>query len=195
MIDYKLKSLVLKTDICKRLKYIDRNDFVKARDGIIYDKCNDDKYFDLLCDYDYKWIKEGRKINVATYKRIDRLKNRIRDYLLSGQCIFVTLTFDDDVLRDTSEKTRRQYVSRYLKSVSNRYVANIDYGSKNEREHYHAVVLTDYICDRWQYGFTWFERVHKANSEVCIAKYISKLCNHAIKESTKRCCYIYSRCV
>ena len=194
--DYKLKSEVMKLQLHKKIGYIDRCDFLKARDGVVVDKDIDDKYFQLCLDYDFKLIKEGRKINQASYRRSNRLKDRITGYMRTGQCIFVTLTFTDEVLNNTSESTRRQYVSRYLKSISNCYVANIDYGVDDRythREHYHAVIMIDYINVRWKYGFSWFEKIHKTSSEKKLAKYITKLCNHAIKESTKRCCYIYSR--
>ena len=80
-----------------------------------------------------------------------------------------------------------------MKSISDFYVANIDFGKNTEREHYHALVLVDRINDTWDYGFTWFERVHRSDSAATLAKYVSKLTNHAIKETTKRSCYIYSR--
>lgn len=195
-IDYNFKSKVLKTDLCSRLKVIDRNDYIRAVDGLIVDKNNDEKYVDLFLQYGNKMIKEARRINDASYKRIQRLRDRISRYLSLGKCIFVTLTFSDDVLRDTSEFTRRRYVSRYLKSISDYYVANIDYGADDRfthREHYHALILIDYINERWDYGIAWFEPIHTSDSEITIAKYISKLTNHAIKESTKRHVYIYSR--
>lgn len=196
MIDYKLKAEVLKTKLPQLLKVVDRNNYLLIRDGIVIDKDNDDKYIDLLFEYGDKYVKEARKINTASFRRVERLKNRIKDYLLSGQCIFVTLTFNDDCMNNTSEETRRQYVSRYLKSISNKYVANIDYGVNDKythREHYHAVVLIDWIDEKWTHGYIWREKVHQDCSDEKLSKYITKLCNHAIKESTKRCCYIYSR--
>ena len=141
-------------------------------------------------------IQEARLINSASYKRMTRLKDRIRQYLLSGQCIWLTLTFSDDTLSKTSEETRRKYVSRFLKSQSNCYIANIDYGSQNEREHYHAVVVGDFVDMKpWKkYGFALTERIKNHDkTPVKLAKYVSKLTNHAIKETTRRCCYIYSR--
>lgn len=196
-IDYKLKSDVIKAGLHKQIGFIDSSNYLYEVDGIVPSVNLDDLYFDLCNSYDFKWIKEARKINTASYRRRERLKDRIMKYLLNGSCIFVTLTFTDDVLDSTNEETRRKYVQRYLKSISDYYIANIDYGVDDRythREHYHALVLKEFIEEKWTYGYTWFERVHKANSEFDLAKYISKLTNHAIKESTKRCCYIYSRC-
>lgn len=196
MIDYKLKADVLKTDLCQKMKVVDRNNYLLYRDGLVIDKDNDQKYCDLVFQYGHKWVQEARKINTASFRRLERLKLRIRDYLLSGDCIFVTLTFNDDVMANTSESTRRQYVSRYLKSISDKYVANIDYGVDDRythREHYHAVVLIPWISEKWTHGYIWREKVHSDCSDEKISKYITKLCNHAVKDSTKRCCYIYSR--
>jgi len=199
-IDYKLKADVMRVNLHKDVKKIDYVEHIKNRayyeDGIVMTNKYDDLYVDLIMQYGIKWIREARKINIASYKRVQRLKDRITSYLNLGQCIFATLTFRDDVLQSTTEKQRRVMVSRFLKGCSDKYVANIDYGNDDRfthREHYHALVLTDYISDVWDYGFTWFERIHRTDSETAVAKYISKLCNHAIKDSTKRACYIYSR--
>ena len=199
-IDYKLKSDVMKEGLHTRINVIDRYDFLQHRDfvelGIVPSQKYDDEYVNLTMKYGSKWIKEARKINIASYRRIQRLKDRITSYLNSGQCVFATLTFSDDVLQTTTEKQRRVMVSRFLKGCSDKYVANIDYGFDDKyshREHYHAIVLTDFISDHWDGGFSWYERIHSTNSNECLAKYISKLCNHAIKDSTKRACYIYSR--
>lgn len=54
---------------------------------------------------------------------------------------FVTLTFKPEVLESTSKQTRRTYIARFLKENTYYYIANIDYGKKNDREHYHAIVL------------------------------------------------------
>lgn len=199
-IDYKLKADVMRVNLHRNIKKIDYEEHIKFRafyeDGVIISNKYDDEYVELTMKYGLKWIKEARKINYASYKRINRLRDRIASYLSLGQCIFATLTFRDDVLQSTNEKQRRVMVSRYLKGCAKKYVANIDYGNDDRyshREHYHALVVTDFINDVWDYGFTWFERVHRTDSQIAIAKYISKLCNHAIKDSTKRACYIYSR--
>ena len=193
-IDYVYKSKILKTDLCKKINKIDTLTFINYRDyGIVNDPALDSAYFDLLLSHDYKDIQEARKINKASYNRYKRLKDRIMTYLQSGKCIFATLTFRNDVLDSTSVETRRKYVQRYLKSISSFYVANIDFGSTTEREHYHAVILKDFINDTWEYGFTWFEKVRYSLSKEKISEYLTKLTNHGIKESTKRYALIYSR--
>lgn len=145
-------------------------------------------------------LKECYKINDAFYHRVKRLKERINNLLLNGSCLFLTLTFTDEVLSSTSEETRRRYVQRFLKLYDGGYIANIDYGVDDrytKREHYHAIINTEKVYQKdWPYGNLDFERVRYDESKsdrVKMAKYISKLSNHAIKDSTKRSALIYSR--
>ena len=140
--------------------------------------------------------KEAYRVNDASYHRTKRLKTKIKAMITSGSCIFLTLTFTDKVLDSTSQETRKRYIKRALKTMSDTYIANIDYGKKNEREHYHAIVLASKVSqDQWKYGNLDYERVRveQEDSPVKIAKYITKLTNHAIKETVKQNRLIYSR--
>ncbi len=196
MLDYAYKAKILKTDLCKRINKIDKLTYLNSLEGVIQDYDLDNEYFDLCNEYDFKDIKEARKINKASYQRIRRLKDRISQYIQEKPCIWATLTFNEDVLSSTNEETRRQYVRRFLKAHSEVYIANIDYGDEHEREHYHALVVANHIKPGpWKYGFDKYKRVRtkQKSSPVRISKYISKLTNHAIKESTKQCFIIYSR--
>lgn len=102
--------------------------------------------------------------------------------------VFGTLTFNDKVLSKTSKETRRQYVSRFLANTCESYIANIDYGNKNEREHYHFVALcSDEIKkDSWKYGYDSYRKIGHNKNELQKAKnYILKLNNHSYKSSTR----------
>lgn len=154
------------------------------------DKCINEGLYDVY--------KECLRINHATYNRTKRLKDRIASMLLSGDCLFLTLTFNDLTLDSTTAKERRVAVSRFLKSFDCRYVANIDFGSKNNREHYHAVVCSNSIdLHNWRkYGNINVKHVRNRDidkDKTRLAKYIAKLSNHCIKETTKRSSLIYSR--
>lgn len=142
-----------------------------------------------------KELKECSKINHASFERVKRLKNRVADILTSGESSFITLTFTNKVFETTNQETRRRYVARWCKSFGVPYVANIDFGKNTDREHYHCVLGCLPPNKSWSYGFMDIERI-KTNNEtniICLSKYVSKLANHCIKETTKRNALIYSR--
>lgn len=198
MVDYEYKAKILQTELPKLINKIDKDKFVKEYYGIIRDTSFDCDFEELMLlqdGYTSEDIKEARRINKATYLRVKRLKERMETYLTQGKCIFATLSFTDEILEKTSKETRRKYVCRFLKSISNLYLANIDYGKTTKREHYHAVIVCDSIPrGSWPYGFDKYKKVRCDNlSTTKLSKYVSKLTNHAIKETTKRNAIIYSR--
>lgn len=139
-----------------------------------------------------EYLGECKRLFNAERKRVGRLKKRI-SYMLNFNCIFLTFTFTDSVLKTCSELTLRTYVVRALKNYSDYYVANIDFGKKNGRLHYHALVVADKVnYNTWTYGALNGKKVVNKNS-TALSKYIAKLTNHAIKETTKGSRIIYSR--
>lgn len=198
--DYAYKAEILRNhyDLVREQKLISRAIFIQ---GDVLDHITGqvmtfqeaeglDMVLETLPEY-----QEARKINHASYERASRLRKRIWYLLSLGECVFLTLTFTDEVLNSTSEETRRRYVTRYLKSQSKHYVANIDFGKQFDREHYHAVCLGPIDYSPWhQYGAIKGEKVRfESRSEQRLSKYISKLTNHALKETGKRYALIYSR--
>ena len=141
VVSYELKAQVIESGLVKRVKQLNRNinftnmnmanascsQFIKERDDL-----------ERECPEEYK---AAVQVMRADFARSTRLKKRIEFMMNLGECTFLTLTFTDDVLNKTSQDTRRQHVFRYLKSQSSFYVANIDFGSKHGREHYHAIIL------------------------------------------------------
>lgn len=206
--NYELKAKVLENGMVEKQRKLSLTMFKKYQEQkALYEngeivECwkplNDTEielYQNMAEAFPEEW-KEACRVNDASYHRTKRLKERIKSMITSGSCIFLTLTFRDDVLKSTSEDTRKQYVRKALKMMSENYIANIDYGKKNEREHYHAIVLADKVLqDYWKYGNLDYERVRadEDTSPVKIAKYIAKLTNHAIKETVKQNRMIYSR--
>ena len=143
-------------------------------------------------------------INNSKRKKYKRCRHRIEQMVLDGNAWFVTLTFSDKTLERTSKDTRRQYVRRNLQKHFEIYVANIDYGSKNEREHYHALIYcqhdpTNEIKAFWdKYGFSKVEQVRTTEDDaIRTTKYVVKLTRHALKETTQKGQYtdrvIYSK--
>lgn len=218
-IDYEYKSYVLKehVDLLKKQKRCKLYEYaiaLKVNEGIISYalKTNNADYQPAFCLEQYacennllKELNECEKINHAEFKRTKRLKKRVASMLNGGPCLFLTLTFTDNTLAETSQKQRRVAVCRFLKELNCRYVANIDFGvdeTKTMREHYHALVQYDYLSkdymNEWRdkYGNIDAEKVRLRNGDNAtdkMSKYIAKLSNHAIKEMARRSALIYSR--
>ena len=126
--------------------------------------------------------------------RKSRLRKKVSLLVNSFPCSFLTLTFTNNVLENTSAETRRRYVARYLKSLGCPYIANIDFGDKTDREHYHAIVGCVPNSKTWSYGFSCIEKIRNTDiSSTKLSTYITKLTNHAIKETTKRNALLFSR--
>lgn len=152
----------------------------------------------FIADYGWSVWTAGKRLNLRRWGRKKRLAKRIRDAVLWDDALFVTLNFKPSTLDGTSPETRRRYVTRYLKSYCRFYVANIDYGTLNGREHYHAVVVPWKKMDfkPWhQYGGIKVEHIRSTEKDVAkVAKYCSKVTNHAFKASAgKMPKMIYSR--
>ena len=201
-INYTLKSVVLKSKI-----YSDYKDIYKAKyayyrllkDGLIikshftYEHALNLERFYL--ESQPKEYKEAERLFKASHNRNTRLNNYIKKMLNNGDCLFLTFTFNDSTLNTTSIDTRRQIVRRYLSNYKTDYVANIDYGKKNEREHYHAVIQcnkVDYSAYH-KYGAIKGEIIKSTSDSIKLVKYINKLTNHAIKDTCKGCRLIYAR--
>lgn len=199
--NYLVKSYILKerNDLIQNVRTISKAKYISyygIDTGRFLGPCNDIEYCleleNQLIEENNFLYNEAKKINKADLNRNVRLKKRIAKYLKLGQCLFLTFTFNDTCLNSTSEETRRKYVRRWLKSYSNYYVANIDFGSKNDREHYHALICVDRVDPtKWNHGTINVKKIKPTSDGKALAKYISKLTNHAIKETTKRYAIIY----
>lgn len=130
----------------------------------------------------------------ARYMKVSRIKKRLI-YLLTRYdfIYFVTFTFDDQLI-NRCDRTKRDLIKSSLLSFDSniKFILNVDYGKKTEREHYHCIVATNnnfslsihlkntYPC------FTKTELCNKKSSDLKrLSKYINKLTNHALKDSTK----------
>ena len=199
MIDYKLKSRVIDSPIFQDYKKWSKSnfDFTYNDNSTITEK----QLYSInsIASYHNKnnpieW-KECKRISSAHRHRVSKLKGRISFILLSSDCLFLTLTFNDKVLYNTCPQSRRDYVKKFLNSHDCEYVSNIDLGKKNHREHYHAVVGIDRIdYSQWKHGAINGIKIRNDTDDLTrISKYIAKLTNHAIKETTQRSVIMYSR--
>lgn len=130
------------------------------------------------------------------YKRNNRLKIRIERLLKYDKPIFGTLTFNDSTLENTTEEQRHRIVKDFLGSNCLEYVANIDYGKKREREHYHFISDSKIDPKKWiskGLGACKFVFIRENSLPLRLAKYLNKFINHSIKKTTKNHKIIYSR--
>lgn len=195
-VDYKYKSKCITDNVHKYLNSVRSDEYKSIKFIDEVDTSLRDWMYETfgLCE-----VLEAYRINNAYYHRVIRLKQRISK-IVTQRSYFLTITWTDYYLSPTSpgylkEGTRREYVTRFLKKISTDYVANIDFGEENKREHYHAVVQADYInFEDWQYGNLDFKLItYTKNDCVELARYVSKLTNHAIKETTKRQALLYPK--
>lgn len=151
-------------------------------------------------------------INNAYWCRYKRLRKRLHIMLDNSPVCFLTLDLTDTAV-NYKMSTIREYVKQFLGSFDVPYIANVDYGTKKGRLHFHAVIccspedfqtpnnkwrrckgkFNEYKCE-WSYGYVHIEQVGiKVSDEKKVAKYVSKLTRHSIKGSTKANKCIYSR--
>lgn len=128
------------------------------------------------------------KIVLSNYRKRSRVSKRLTNIVANSDSplYFGTITFTDTILSSTTQRTRRVYVRRFLKSISKNYIANIDFGDKNNREHYHCIFGCDNVdtFKQWQYGFVNVKKVRYSEQDYKrITKYTVKLVNHCVKGS------------
>lgn len=136
--------------------------------------------------------------NKADYQRKWRLKKAIKDLITNNYetSYFLTLTFNEKTLKNTTKEQRLLIIKSYLNNQTDKYILNCDYGAKNEREHYHALVIAkdkfiNYFVFNAYYGHIR-SRPIALNKNQSIASQTKILLNHALKETSERKIY-YSR--
>lgn len=137
----------------------------------------------------------------AKQQQFNRLKKRIYEAIKYYDALFLTMTFNANILASTNEETRKRYIIDFLQNQCDTYILNKDYGKTKEREHYHAIirVSASFKRDRqklidlqaYKYGKITAEHI-KASKEK-IQETAEKLATHATKRTTRNSDIIYSR--
>ena len=160
------------------------------------------EYTDFINDYGHEYVVGAFLLGRSNRRKRAYLRERINKIIedadnTSQNVYFLTFTFSDNLLDKTIASYRRKKIQRFLLKNCRHYVANIDYGKENEREHYHAVVSCDNIQEivkEYAKTFNSYIKVKKLRKSVKkIAEYIIKLTNHALKETTENNNLIYDR--
>lgn len=152
----------------------------------------------------------------AQDRKRQRTIKKIYEIIKNKDAIFLTLSFNDATMKSTNAETRKRYIKNYLRNETALYIANIDYGAKNKREHYHAIIKAstlkyDYLeryyndyslinkyvnLDTYKYGNIKADFIGVAygfKNDESIRKTATDLYNHSIKETTENNKLIYSR--
>lgn len=150
------------------------------------------------CNFDKIELRECFRIYNANHQRKKNGFNELCKWMFAIQntqtykdfeIVFGTLTFKDKVLDSTSARTRARYITKFLSNQTYHYMANIDFGNKNNREHYHFIAMIEKKMNlsKWKYGGNKVEVVPTTSQDIASVKnYLMKLNNHSYKESTRQ---------
>lgn len=157
-------------------------------------------YPDFHEDY-RRTLKEYNAYRSRVKRRNEYISSMIDTFCTSSynSLYLASFTFTDDVLSNTSGSTRKKYISDFLKDNTLDYFACIDFGKKTQREHYHALLVTDepmvvshtsksgkqflQFCNvSYPYGFYSLREVESGDS-VKTARYAFKAGGYAFKSS------------
>ena len=145
--------------------------------------------------------KKLESILSSRYQKCSRIKKRFI-YLIARYkyLYFVTFTFDDYYI-NLCDRSRKDLIKSSLYGFSSdiKYILNIDFGKNTERLHYHCIVATNDNGDLNSFlqnnypCFSYTEKIRISKEDLKrTSKYINKLSNHAIKDSTKRSRLLYN---
>ena len=137
----------------------------------------------------------------SRYQKCSRIKKRFI-YLIARYkyLYFVTFTFDDYYVK-LCDRSRKDLIKSSLYSFNPdiKYILNIDFGKNTERLHYHCIVATNDNADLNSFlqnnypCFSYTEKIRISKEDLKrTSKYINKLSNHAIKDTTQRSRVLYN---
>lgn len=181
-------------DFIEIAKQIRRNRYFQKGIGYYFEDIKFKELYDFYSNKFPSHIEVALKFWDNYYSKLKRLRKKFKMMIERGPCLFLTFTFDENgILERTSPKTRRTYVSRCLAKYNTYAVANIDFGDKKGREHYHAFIQIENVNHLdWSYGALNFKRFINNESGVeKLSTYINKVAFHALKDSTNNCRLIH----
>lgn len=194
-----LKNIELKANLLTTGKY---DEYKKAKKE--YYKNGD---ITGLNDFGYDDLKACYQLSDSRKKQRQKVQNHL-SFMFECQNVdlfFATFTFNDDSM-ELKDTTRKQQVRRAISDLED-YILNIDYGSENERQHYHAILMIkkgtyeitkkgkikhkgifkNYVCidlldNKYKLGWYMLEPIREnEKSKKKISNYISKLVMHSVK--------------
>ena len=116
----------------------------------------------------------------AYFNKVKRVRDRfVYASARSKNFAFITLTFDDKHIKYT--KNQHSRIIKNALGFSKFYFYNIDFGKKNGRLHYHAIIFLDSDIPselKWPYGFYNIKPITFIND--CLFRYIIKYSYHSM---------------
>lgn len=195
-------------DRCSLIKILYKDKELQSEDYNIYNMLNTYSNFEDLMSYEeYRKIKN---FDVSRYHKRKRCSDNFYKIALiakftNAKMVFGTITLNDDFLKLNYESQIKN-VQRYLKKHFFYSIKNADYGTKNDRLHYHFIGLTyeelidtkkkshkgrklyNIKNDKWNWAFLPVYEIipYNTSDKDKISNYLVKLNNHSNKLSIKK---------
>jgi hypothetical protein len=217
--DYDYKKYVIESGEYKKHKQL-KKDAWKLLDGnnpnpIVTDEDTGTIYYysDLFSNpYHHDKLRDcaARLIN-SKKRKVNLVRNKFRSFIESNkQTHWITLTFTNQVLKDTTYLQRRKAVREFLYSHGLQFIGTVDFGCGRKyvsfskelrqatwREHYHILVSSFIDVSLWTLG----EQTHITKTGIAdddigrISQYISEASILAISHTSENVRLIYSRSI
>lgn len=154
---------------------------------------NHNRYIAFKNNLVFEENKDYERLLCARYMKVSRVKKHLIYLLCRYNYIwFCTFTFNDYYI-NKCDRTKRDLIKNVINVRDFKYILNIDYGKKTEREHYHCIIATNDNLDLNKYlqeNYSCFCSALLCNTTIDdikrLTKYINKLTNHCIKATTKK---------
>lgn len=166
---------------------------VSLEELILY---NRSKYFAFKNNDDFTINKDYERFLNSRYHKVSRIKKRLLYLFIRYKYIWFCTFSIKPSMYIKSERTRRNFLKKYLFTHDFKIILNTDWGTQGtERMHYHVILATNLDMDVNQYCQSYFNQdfgwskallcVKEKDDLERLSKYINKLGNHCTKASTQ----------